>query len=75
MKYLITKAAELITGLDHVETIEIHFSLPYAHTGYTHDSLVVFFKEDENGNERESQMYLFSITRQQWEIYDPFGDE
>lgn len=69
MKYLITKAAELIAGLENVESMNLNFSTPCKHDGYTNDSLVVHFKDDENGEERKSKMYLFSVTRQQWEFY------
>lgn len=69
MEYLVKKAAELVAGLKNVESMNINFSMPYKHDGYTRDSLVIHFKDDENGEERKSKMYLFSVTRQQWEFY------
>ena len=69
MEKLIRKAAEIYTGLENVEQVSINFSTPYNHEGYTHDNMVIFFKDYENGEPRESRMYLFSIERQRWELY------
>lgn len=69
MKYLMMKAAALVAGLDNVEQVSMNFSTPYNREGYTHDSMVVHFRDYENGEPRESKMYLFSIVRQQWEFY------
>lgn len=71
IKILMSKAGELIAGLDSIEDIEdVHFSVrPYARDGYSNHSLIIFFKDDKNGNERESQMYLFSVSKQEWELY------
>lgn len=70
-KYLMSKAVEFIDKLDYNEKIEdIHFSVrPYAHEGYSNHTIIVFFKDDENGNERDSQMYLFNLSKQEWELY------
>lgn len=62
------KATGLVESLENVEQVVFNFSLPYSHDGYTNDSLIVHFKDYENGEPRESQMYLFNKTSRQWEF-------
>lgn len=71
IKILMSKAAELVAGLDNTGDIEdVHFSVrPYARNGYSNHSLIIFFRDDENGNERESRMYLFHLSNQEWELH------
>lgn len=66
---LMMKAAEIVAGLENVEQVSMNFSTPYNHEGYTNDNMVVHFKDYENGEPRESNMYLFSVTKEQWELY------
>lgn len=65
------KAVEVVDKLDYIEDIEdIEYSVrPYNHKGYSSHTLIIRFKEDENGDSRESQMYLFNIDKQAWEFY------
>ena len=69
IKNLMLKAVELVDKLDYIEDIEdIQYSVrPYNHKGYSNHILILRFKEHESG-ERPSEMYLFNIDKQAWEL-------
>lgn len=64
---MMMKAAELVASLDDVESFRMGFDRSRARDGYENTRLFVDFKDTEDGEERKSRMYLFSIDRQQWE--------
>jgi len=66
------KAIEFINKLDNIEKInEICYSVrPFAHHGYSNQIIIIHFKDDENGNEKDSEMYLFDLSKQEWELSD-----
>lgn len=68
MKDLMIKAADIVEGLENVEEVRLQ-GVPYERDGNMHYSLVIHFEDDENGEPRQSKMYLFSKEKQQWELY------
>lgn len=69
MKNLMIKAiTEVVAKLDNIESVSFRFT-PYSHDGYEKLHLVIQFRDDEKGEEREGKMYLYNIQKQQWELY------
>lgn len=71
MKDLMIKAADIVEGLENVEEVRLYeypLGHPHERNGHTH-SLVIHFEDDENGEARESKMYLFNKEERQWEPY------
>ena len=64
---MMVKAILLVDSLDDVESFRMGFDRSRARDGFENIRLFIDFMDTEDGRERKSKMYLFSIDRQQWE--------